>query len=671
MKNFHQKMCVTRFTERSFTTLIICLTMLITALVQCNPATAAIRAVVIEGEAAPGFDDGFIFSDLAGAKGAINNSGQAVFTATVNTILNSGSTNYFTLWRENSGTAELIARTKEIAPGISGSALFSSFSNPNINDPGQVAFIARLTEESGGNSVTDVSLWKGTPGSISMVAREGDTAPGYSGDTFGEMFSAIGGDTVAFNNDGRVAFINNLNNASARNSVWQENASGLTMLAKTGWAVPGFADATYGEFHAGIPLNNNGDLAFFPNIVGNFDWTHLTGAYLVQKAINGNVTTKYTGFKTAAPGVAGKTFQSFPTGSQNYDMNASGQLVFEAALEYGGTVDHTNISGIWSDAFGSLALVARQGSQATGTPADAVFSSFNSPLVMNDSGQVAFGASLKTDAGGVDNTNNNGIWLETGGVLDLIARAGDRAPGTPDGVVFNSQFINYAINSAGQVCFHTSMTGPGIDYTNSAGIWLYDPSDGLSLVVREGDEVTLTSGETVTFIDIVADFPGSCSGGSDGRARYFNNSGEIAFKAAVSPGYREGFFIANTDNGSATELIADAGANQSAAEGNTVALDASGSTATGSTIATYSWTQTDSSGITITLSSSTSINPTFTAPQVDSSTTLIFSLTVTDSVGSTSTDSVSITISNSGDSGDTDNTDDDSSTTGCFISNLK
>ncbi len=669
MRNFYQKKRVKQFAAMTLQSFIICLAILLPALMQCNPATAAIRAVVIEEEAAPGFDDGFIFSDLAAAQGSINNSGQAVFTATVNTTLNSGSTNYFTLWRENSGTAELIARTKSIAPGISGNALFSEFSNPNINDPGQVAFIAALTEGSGADSVTDVSLWKGTPGSISMVAREGDTAPGSSGDTFGKFFYASGGDTMAFNNNGQVAFINNLNNAAATNSVWQENASGLTMLAKTGGAVPGFVDATYGDIWAGIPLNNNGDLAFFPSISGNFDWTHLTTAYLVQKVINGSITTKYTGHKTAAPGVAGGTFQSFPTGAQNYDMNASGQLVFVAALDYGGSIDLSNITGIWSDASGSLALVARQGSQAPGTPAGTVFNSFNSSLVMNDSGHVAFGAGLKIGAGGVDNTNNNGLWLEADGILALIARSGDRAPGTPDGVVFNSQFINYAINRAGQVCFHNWVSGPSIDDTNSAGIWLYDPSNGLSLVVREGDEVTLTSGETVTFIDIKPTASESSSGGSDGRARHFNNNGEIIFGAAVSPGYREGFFIANTDNGSspATDLTANAGTNQSVKEGVTVTLDASASTATGSTIAMYSWAQTDSSGTTATLSSSTAINPTFTAPQVAASTTLIFTLTITDNLGTTSSDSVSITITDSNGEGG----DDDGSSSGCFISSFQ
>ena len=539
MRNFNQKKSVRRFTERSFATLIICLTILIPTLIQCNQATAAIRSVVIEGEAAPGFAAGFVFQDFAGQRIAINNSGLTVFIAKVY----DGYTFYHTLWRENSGTAELIARSEENAPGISGDVLFSVFRHPNINDAGQVAFVGQL-QGSDVEMTSDNGVWKGTPGSLLLVAREGDPAPGSSGDTFGGSFYGAIGDDVALNNAGRVAFSNNLNNSTSA-SVWQENASGLTLLAKPGEAVPGFGDATYGSSVPGILLNNNGDLAFFPHIWGTFDWA-ISNVYLVQTAVNGNVTTKYTGNLTAAPGVAGGVFQQFPPGLQQYDMNASGQLVFHAYLEYGGAVDSTNQSGIWSDASGSLALVARQGSHAPGTPAGAVFDQFGGSIVMNDSGQVAFGAYLKRGAGGVDYTNSSGFWLETDGVLSLIAREGSHAPGTPDGVVFNGLLDNFSINGVGQIYFPAYVTGPGITISNAAGIWLYDPSNGLTLVVRGGDEVTLTSGETVTLNDIEIISSGYCSGGSDGRARYFNNSGEIVFGATVMPGYRDGFFISNS-----------------------------------------------------------------------------------------------------------------------------
>jgi len=544
MKNVYEKKRVKQFSATTFQVLLICLAILITAFVNCNPAAAAIRSVVIQGDAVPGFPDGSVFYDIHSDTISMNNSGQTTFTA----FIKSGSTYYESLWHENSGTLSLINRSGDQPPGTTGDVTFQLFKNPNINDTGMVAFVAQLQGSGVVYPTNDVGVWKGAPGSVSLVARAGDAAPGSSGDTLGRNFASTVNDTVAFNSSGQIAFYNNLNGSSGRDSLWKETASGLTMLARLGGAVPGFTDAAYGFFWGGIPLNNNGDLALFPSITGTFDWTHLTGTYLVQKAGNGSITTKYTAYMTAAPGVPGKKFQSFATGDQNYDINASGQLVFYAALEYGDGVDHTNISGIWSDASGSLSLVARQGSQAPDTPTGAVFGASFSPLAMNDAGQVVFAANLETGAGGVDTDNNQCIWLETGGVLNLIARSGERAPGTPDGVLFNSQFITYGINSSGQVYFLASLRGPGIDNSNSYGIWLYDPAGGLSLVVRGDDEVTLTSGKTVTFTNLVPYNLSSCSGGSDGRARYFNNTGEIAFIGETAQ-YGRGFFIANTSEG--------------------------------------------------------------------------------------------------------------------------
>jgi hypothetical protein len=67
------------------------------------------------------------------------------------------------------------------------------------------------------------------------------------------------------------------------------------------------------------------------------------------------------------------------------------------------------------------------------------------------------------------------------------------------------------------------------------------------------------------------------------------------------------------------------------ASGGTVTLQGSGTDPnTGATITGYAWSQT--AGPTVTLSSTTTQSPTFTAPTVGSSTTLTFSLVVTDSL---------------------------------------
>lgn len=668
MRIFHPSKITNLFPEKPFATIIIFLAILVPALMKCQTAAAAIRPVAMENDSAPGFDSGATFYSFNASRFSINNAGQTAFNGGVQ----SGSDRYYTLWREDAGTLTLMHKQGDSPPGVSGDVAFQTFYTPNINDSGMVAFVAFLEGNDVQNPENSTGVWKGSPGSVSLVARAGDMAPGNSGDTFGKYFSVWANDTVLLNGSGKVAFNNNLNQSSSNNGIFQETTSGLTLIAKQGGAAHGISDATYTQIPTRPALNDRGDLSFEAFVSCNsgfcLDWVdNLTGAGIIYLADNGNVSTKYKSY-TSAPGVTGGEF--YFIGTIPHDINEFGKIAFEAAVT-GDNIDTSNNRGIWSDASGALSLIARTGSQAPGASAGAVFDGFQ-PVVMNSSGQVAFAASLKTGAGGVDAFNDTGIWYGGPGNLELIAREGDPVDGRENGIALMS-FANYTINDSGQVAFIGAANSPSIGLM---GIWLYDPSNGLSTVVVEGDEVTLTTGETVTFDSIYHSPAGSghFPGSGDGRARFFNNAGEIVFGAMLSD-YREGIFIANTSGSTpATNLTAEAGANQSVTEGNTVTLDASGSTATASTITAYSWAQTDSSGVTVSLSDNSAINPTFTAPMVDASTTLVFTLTVTSNIGATDTDTVSITISDASGGGtgdDDDDDDDDDSSSGCFISNIQ
>jgi hypothetical protein len=89
--------------------------------------------------------------------------------------------------------------------------------------------------------------------------------------------------------------------------------------------------------------------------------------------------------------------------------------------------------------------------------------------------------------------------------------------------------------------------------------------------------------------------------------------------------------------------VANAGPDQTVDAGATVTLDGSSSSDADGHSLTYAWTQT--SGTSVTLSSSTASQPTFTAPTAASNTTLIFSLVVTDTESAdSSADTVTITV---------------------------
>jgi hypothetical protein len=94
-----------------------------------------------------------------------------------------------------------------------------------------------------------------------------------------------------------------------------------------------------------------------------------------------------------------------------------------------------------------------------------------------------------------------------------------------------------------------------------------------------------------------------------------------------------------------TAPTADAGADQTVEEGVTVTLNGSNSTDPDGTIASYLWTQT--AGTSVTLSDSTFTQPSFTAPYVGlTGEALTFELTVQDDGGLADTDTVIINVSN-------------------------
>jgi hypothetical protein len=98
---------------------------------------------------------------------------------------------------------------------------------------------------------------------------------------------------------------------------------------------------------------------------------------------------------------------------------------------------------------------------------------------MNRWGRVAFESSL-APVGSIDDTNDEALWTDASGTLDLVAREGDLAPDTPDGVRF-IRFEDWKLNAGGTVAFHAHWTGSGND--RNEGIWKTSPA-GLELVAR-------------------------------------------------------------------------------------------------------------------------------------------------------------------------------------------
>jgi hypothetical protein len=499
------------------------------AIIASHPAIAVaalVRTVALSGQQAPGSADGVIYQtfDLP----ALNVAGRTAFGAVLS---GSGvnSDNERGMWSEGAGPLVLVAREGSQAPGAPNGVNFRRFrvaespiEPPLLNAAGQTAFRASLTES------IATGIWSEDSGSLALVALVGTPAPGPpdSGD-FGTLYKPL------LNDVGKTAFAA----ISRRVGIWSEGPGGLDLVMRAGDPAPGTpAGVTYTN-HSSPALNNSGEVAFFSGLSGSVPGSGMWAGEPDNIRLVARSGVQAPG---AESGVAFGNVMIFP-GFNEPALNNAGQVAFTATLA-GPEVDGTNSFGIWSEGSGTLALVARSGSPAPGTP-DGVnfrFSSFPSPPpvpIFNDAGQTAFIGELV--GSGVDSTNNSGIWLDSSGQLDLLVREGNPAPGA-DGTSF-AGFGSLALNASSQAAFTASLTGDGMNDANNRGIWATDLGGSPQLIVREGDLLEVAPGEfrTIHSLEFIAG-----SGNGDGRASGFNNRGQLAFRASFIDG-SSGLFVSN------------------------------------------------------------------------------------------------------------------------------
>ena len=174
-------------------------------------------------------------------------------------------------------------------------------------------------------------------------------------------------------------------------------------------------------------------------------------------------------------------------------IDGQGRTAFLADLAGDGARgDHDG--GVFSEAQGSLNVIARHGDQSVGL-ADGVvldrFSLFN----YSATGNTAFHATLM--GAGVTDDSDTSLWAETSDDgLTLLARAGDALPGVDFGAEYAAFFTRPAINDKGQVVFFPELRESPTGILTS-GLMAPAASGGLTLVAKAGDRAPGTDGNTV------------------------------------------------------------------------------------------------------------------------------------------------------------------------------
>ncbi|MFT3687271.1 MAG: hypothetical protein QM783_20510 [Phycisphaerales bacterium] len=273
-----------------------------------------------------------------------------------------------------------------------------------MSGDGGVAFNSGFGTESTYGAGAD-AFWRGTPGSISLVAKRGDPAPGLpAGPT---MTTA----NIWGMNDSRqcaaTAFLTGTGvTTSNYRAVYRAGTQGLELLARLGDLAPGVGQSrVFVDFSITPTINNLGQMAFVGFVSGSSTFPYSTEGVWVGTP--GNVVLAARGGDQIAGQPTGmyygRTYPNTPV-----CLGDGGHVAFRMDA-YGTGVTGSTSTALFAGLPGNVRLVARDGTRLPGTPVGVVagFLGLNDPTV-NSSGQVAFTATL---AGvGVDDTNQRGLW---------------------------------------------------------------------------------------------------------------------------------------------------------------------------------------------------------------------------------------------------------------------
>jgi hypothetical protein len=463
-----------------------------------------LRTVAFSGQPAPGLGQPFYTFDTP----VLNDAGRVAFGGSVNV----GSPT--AVWSEGMGSLSVVAARGQNAPGTdlgSGPATFSAFSGLILNDAGQTAFVAQFT----GADVVPANAravysQTGAGGALRKVARLGDPAPSFPG--FSDVFQDLR--DLRLDDAGRVAFPGNVvvPGGSRGAAWWEEHSTGqLRPLARQDAPAPGLTPP--GNFHtiANLTMNDQGQALLSSLFVpGSILWSS-----------GGKVFKSFE----MVPGRNAEwlSFDGDPV------LNNAGEVAFTATTRPpggGATTVH-----LWATDANGVREIYRPGMPAPGFGAGGTFGGGSLPSpVINKEGDVAFRANVNTAAGTVGTiyaTRNGGQTLE------LLARTGQPAPGTPAGTVISGFPVGMeapAFNARGTAAFIAGLAGPGVTMANDQA--LYAIVSGVwRLIARKGDPIQVAPGlvRTVTGFSLLSD-----TGNEEGRASALNEYDQLAFAVGMN-----------------------------------------------------------------------------------------------------------------------------------------
>ncbi len=446
------------------------------------------------------------------------------------------------------GSLQLVARAGDTAPGTGGLVWSRLMGIGQIERKGKL--IAFAGEILGADAAHDGGVWAGVPGSFALVAREGDPAPGTS------VVYASGGSYfqddnphLSMNDSGAVALRAKLTGTGVTvandEAVFAGTPGALALVARLGDAAPGAGASVFAA-------NSIKTETFSPpsiDAAGHVLFrSHLAGGGVLYPAADAIWFGDPGSLAIVVRGGQPVTGPGIPQGAILVDLGTPPPVLNDAdQILFESQYDDgvNRRSAVWLGPMNAPAAIAIDGQAAPGDPMGATFSGTFFYLCLNGAGHAAFEAELSTSA------SDSGLFVWDGAVLHEIARTGQDAPGVAGEKYGNVVSEDLFLDAGGKVLFRQTTQPSGIH-----GVWVADPATGsVQLVARDGAAMTV-DGKSKTITDIEL-FSGPDTAGStqDGRSAPFGDDGTIVMRATYSDGHSAiltGSGGASSGGGSAT-----------------------------------------------------------------------------------------------------------------------
>jgi hypothetical protein len=498
-----------------------------TAAALANPPLTTVALQGTSGPYGPGVS-GATFSDLR--RPVVNSSGAVAFMGTM-AGTTTATRHGLWVAATPGGALNMFAREGDAAGGVGPGVTYLSLidSTVNIADNGLLAFYGAITGD-GVTSANSSGLFIGFPAAVQMAVRSGDQAPGTTaGATFTATSSLTPAltsfGTTAFRQWLTGTGVTPVND----NGLWLGGAGALQLVAREGNSAPGFAATIkYGGIN-GPSLNEAGACVFHSSLTGPgspgsaiFRRTSPTAA--TQSVVSpGSAIAGGGGLTIAAFGTSG-------IGEPKID--AGNNIIVDVTLAGPGVTTANDSAIVCIVGGSGLPVIwAREGDHVPGLAAGVVFTS-NPLIYACDKDAADGRAVFRWNVTGPGITtsppNNITICSVIAGQVGLIARSYSPAPGLPAGSNFAQTFTSPVINAQGQVAFRASATGPDGINGSTFGIWC-GSAGHLTLVAKNGDSIFCGDGVTRTVTGLTF-FPSS-TGEESTKATGLGDNGWLTFRA--------------------------------------------------------------------------------------------------------------------------------------------